>query len=82
MQNPILTQLNNQNQNQLPIQQVKNLMQQVKMAANPQQALQALIGQNPQLAALLHTNSPQQVAQILAQQRGIDLDTLIKQLNA
>lgn len=61
-------------------------MNQVKSAANPQQALQSLVAKNPQLQTfmnLAHNNgvSLEQVARMLAQQKGVDINTLINELN-
>ena len=72
-----------QSQQQLQIQQIKNLMQQIKMSANPTSAIQTLIAQNPNLRLLLNNNiSLQQIAQNIAQQKGIDLNALIQQLQS
>lgn len=72
-----------QSQQQLQIQQIKNLMQQIKMSANPTSAIQTLIAQNPNLRLLLNNSSSlQQIAQNMAQQKGIDLNALIQQLQS
>ena len=67
------------------IQQVKDLMRAIQANANPQVALQNFLENNPStafIANLLQSNGGnlQQAAQALAQQKGIDLDTLIQQL--
>jgi hypothetical protein len=69
--------------NLLPI---KNLMHQVRAAQNPQQMLQSIIAKNPQLQSfmnLAHNNgvSLEQVARMLAQQKGVDINTVINELN-
>ena len=87
--NPILTQINNprsnnsnsQNYSQ-QIQQIKNLMQEIKMSSNPQLIIKNLLNQNPSLQLLLKGGSLQQIAQQMAQQRGIDLNQLIQQLQS
>ena len=84
MINPILTQLNqpvsnNQSLN-LPIQQIKDLMNQVKMSSNQQAMIQNLLNQNPNLRLLLSGGSLQSIAQELARQKGVDLNELIRQL--
>ena len=61
-------------------------MNQVKSAANPQQMLQSIVAKNPQLQTfmnLAHNNgvSLEQVAKMLAQQKGVDINTLINELN-
>ena len=67
------------------MQQVKNMMRQVQNSQNPQMALANLLQQNPNLSTistLLRTNngSLQQVAQMLAQQKGVDLNYIIQEL--
>ena len=58
-------------------------MNQIKVAANPQLAIQNLITSNPQLRAMLQSGlTPQQIAQNLATQKGVDLNDLINQLNS
>lgn len=61
-------------------------MNQVKSAANPQQMLQSIVANNPQLQTfmnLAHNNgvSLEQVARMLAQQKGVDINTIINELN-
>lgn len=56
------------------------------MAANPQLALKNLMTQRPEIQTILNLSqkngaSLQQIAQIMAQQKGIDLNNLINQLN-
>lgn len=63
------------------IDQVKNLMNTVRMSANPQQYLVNIINQNPMLASMLKNgNNLQAMAQQMAQARGIDLNQLIADL--
>lgn len=68
----------------MPIQQIKNLMHQVQSNPNPQVALQHLIMQNPTLQNLYRMSGGnwKQVAQNLAQQRGVDLNALIQELQS
>ena len=94
MLNPILSQLNNPsgNNNNQPltsaqIQPYKNMMRQIQNAPDQQQALQNMLMQNPnvaQISQLLKFNggSLQQVAQYMANQRGIDLNALIRELQS
>ena len=60
-------------------------MSQIKSNQNPQVAFQNMLRQNPNLNNIFNTIqmsnlSPQQFAQMLAQQKGIDLNSLIKEL--
>ena len=60
-------------------------MRQIQNSQNPQAALQNMLMQNPniaQISQLLKFNggSLQQVAQYIANQRGIDLNVLIREL--
>ena len=69
------------------IQQIKNLMYQVKNSQNPQMILQNIIMQNPSMQNVLNlmrlnNASPQQIAQLLAQQKGVDLNNLIMELQS
>lgn len=69
------------------IQQIKNLMYQVKNSKNPQMILQNIIMQNPSMQNVLNlmrlnNASPQQIAQLLAQQKGVDLNNLIMELQS
>lgn len=79
--------VNNNPQTNPQIQQVKNLMYQIKNSQNPQMMLQNIIMQNPNMQGILslmraNNASPQQIAQLLAQQKGIDLNSLIKELQS
>ena len=61
------------------------MMRQIQNSQNPQAALQNMLMQNPniaQISQLLKFNggSLQQVAQYIANQRGIDLNVLIREL--
>lgn len=74
-----------QPQQNTQIQKVKNLMAQMRNVQNPQMAFQNLLRQNPNLNNIFNTVqmsnlSPQQFAQMLAQQKGIDLNSLIQEL--
>ena len=89
MSNSIMDLVNSQlkprAQQETQIQRVKNLMSQIKSNQNPQVAFQNMLRQNPNLNNIFNTIqmsnlSPQQFAQMLAQQKGIDLNSLIKEL--
>lgn len=61
------------------------MMQQLKMASNPQQTLMGMIQQNPQFAQIAqmmktNPNGLEGVARQMAQANGVDLNNLIKQL--
>ena len=69
------------------IQQIKNMMKQMQSASNPQVFLQNMIAQNPVMqqafnAMRMSNASPQQFAQMLAQQKGVDLNALIQALQS
>ena len=62
-------------------------MNQIQASKNPQLALQNMLMQNPTLNLinnLLHLNNGnlQQTAQFIAQQRNIDLNSLIQELQS
>lgn len=85
MSNSILDLVNSQKSNQpMPqVQRVKNLMAQIKNSQNPQYALQNIISQSPELSNVynilrMSNFTPQQFAQMLAQQKGVDLNSLIQ----
>ena len=74
-------------QNQLNTQPIKNLMSQLKLSANPSMMIQSMLAQNPQLIEIVKMAqgngvSLQQVAQIMAQQRGYDLNSIIQVLQS
>ena len=61
------------------------MMQQLKMASNPQQTLMGMIQQNPQFAQITqmmkaNPNGLEGVAKQMAQANGVDLNNLLKQL--
>lgn len=66
------------------IAQAKQMMHMVQMAQNPQAELAKLIRNNPNSAAisnmLQNGNSLEQIARNMAQQNGIDINSLINQL--
>lgn len=69
------------------VQQLKTIMNQIQSSKNPQLALQNMLMQNPNLNLinnLLHLNKGnlQQTAQFIAQQRNIDLNSLIQELQS
>ena len=68
------------------IQQTKELMQQYRFLSNPN-ALQELAKQNPNVKNILtlsqkHGVSLQQIAQIMAQQKGYNLNDIINKLQS
>ena len=67
------------------IQPYKNMMRQIQNSANPQNALENMLMQNPslqQISQMLKANNGnlQQVAQLIATQRGYDLNAIIAEL--
>lgn len=82
--NPILQELNQaRNSNKgLNLQPIKNLMQQVKGTPNVQQFL---LQQYPALQNVMNLSqnkgvSLEQIARIMAQQKGVDINSLINEL--
>lgn len=76
-----------QPQNNMNLQPIKNLMSQFKLAQNQQAMIQGLINQSPEIAQIFqlakgNNVSLQQVAQVMAQQRGINLDQLVQELQS
>ena len=59
-------------------------MNSIQFASNPQLALQQLMNQNPIIQNIMKLNkngtSLQNIAQTMAQQKGIDLNSVIQQL--
>lgn len=78
----------NQPQQQMPLNQsidaVKGVMAQIKGAQNPQAMLAQMLQNNPNTAfisnALKGGNSLEGIARQMAQQRGIDINQLINEL--
>lgn len=69
------------------MQQIKNMMHMVQMSNNPQAAMQTLIAQNPGLKNIIQAvsgkgMSMQQVFYALAQQRGVDPQVILNELNS
>lgn len=69
------------------MQQIKNLMHQMQSMPNSSAALQNLVAQNPMLQNVLKLSrtknvSLQQIAQMMAQQKGVDINQLIKELTS
>lgn len=66
------------------IEAVRGMMQQVKYSQNPQAMLAQLLQNNPNTAAiagmLKNNGNLEQVARQMAQERGIDINQLIRQL--
>ena len=68
------------------VQSVKRMMNMLKGVQNPQQALTMATKQNPQLAAVMNMisgsgMSPQQLFYQIAQQNGVDPQSIINMLN-
>lgn len=72
-------------QPQLPIEEVRNLMNQVKNAQNPQAMLTSILNNNsntPMIATMLNNgNSLEGIARWLAQAKNVDINKLINDLN-
>lgn len=66
------------------MQQIKNLMHQMQNAPNPQAALQQLVMSNPYLSNIINLSNGnlEQAARSLASQRGIDINTLLQELQS
>ncbi len=70
------TQLNNS------IEQTKQLMQQLMNMPNRQEVINNIIKSNPQLASLMQSkNGLEAFARSYAQMHGIDINTILNQLN-
>ena len=74
-------------QQNLQIQQIKQLMQQVRNSPNPQAMWQNVLSQNSvglQIMNLINMSNGnlRQVAQFMAQQQNIDLNALINELQS
>ena len=92
--NPILNSRRNNSNNipqqtqfqQLPIQETKQLMKQMQMLGNPNLILATLAQQRPEVNAILALtkkgNSLQQIAEVMAQQKNINLDELRRELQS
>lgn len=61
-------------------------MQQMRTFGNQQAMMEALLQQRPEVQAIMNIQSKgaslQQIAQIMAQQKGIDLNNLIRELQS
>ena len=72
-------------QPQLPIEEVRNLMNQVKNSQNPQAMLTNILQNNSNtatIASMLNSgNSLEGIAKQLAQIKGVDINKLINELN-
>jgi len=69
----------------MQIQQCKNMMRQVQNSNNPQQALQNILLNNPNTQALsqmvrMYHGDLQAIAQYMANMRGINLNSLMQEL--
>ena len=72
-------------QNNPQIQQLKAIMKQIQTSPNPQMALQNLIMNNPNFRNVrdliqMSGGNLQQVAQFMANQKNVDLNALIQEL--
>lgn len=82
----ILEALNQSQQPQIVnLDKIKQMMQFVKMANNPNAALNQLISSNPQMAQLLQMiqqsgQSPEQLFYALAKQKGVDPEQILAAL--
>lgn len=86
----LISQLRNQTQTQTPtaqlslnnsINNIRQVMQQLQLASNPQAMLRDIIVQNPQLSAMLaNSNNLEQIARNMASVSGINIEQLINQL--
>ena len=89
--NPMLDQINSQRSNNQPqlnpqvIQNVKNMMNQIKLAQNPQMMLNQMMMNNPQFASVINLinqggGNPETVFYNLAKQKGVDPNCILNQL--
>jgi hypothetical protein len=65
------------------IQKVRQMMNAVKTMQDPQQAISQMVGQNPQLGAVMQMcqgKNPKDVFYEQCQQRGIDPESILSQL--
>jgi len=67
------------------MQQIKGVMNQIKMAQNPQYALNQMLMSNPQIAQAINFikssgGNPQQAFYNLAQQKGVDPQMVLNEL--
>lgn len=65
------------------LQQIKQMMNVVKTMQNPQQALQQMIGQNPQMSAVMQMcqgKDPKEVFYAECKKRGVDPESVLSQL--
>ena len=84
MSNPMLTALM-QNRTMQNISRVKQIMQTVKSAGNPQMMLNQMVGQNPQFKQVMdyvnaNGGDPKAAFYKMAQERGVNPDDILSQL--
>lgn len=84
MQNPILSMLSNP-ATPNPLGNIKNMMNLIRNAGNPQQMLQSVAQNNPQMQQVLSlvqssNMTPKDLFYKMAQQRGIDPNQIINML--
>ena len=78
--NPMLNQLN-----QGRIEPVKNMMNMIRNAGNPQMMLQQMMAQNPQMRQVMdyvnkNGGDPKKAFYQMAQEKGVDPQTILNQL--
>ena len=76
LQPSVQPQLNNS------IEQIKYLMNTIQSSTNQQAMMNNLFSKNPQLAALARQPNLKGIAEQMARERGIDLNSLIAQLQS
>jgi hypothetical protein len=65
------------------LQQVKQMMNAIKTMQNPQQAFQQMMGQNPQMNAVMQMcqgKDPKEVFYAECKKRGVDPESILSQL--
>ena len=68
-----------------PLGQIKNMMQMVRSAGNPQAMLSQMMQNNPQMREVMslvqqYGGDPQKAFYAIAQQKGIDPESILSQL--
>lgn len=84
LNNPMLTALN-QNRTMQNIGKIRQLMQNVKAAGNPQMLLNQMMGQNPQIKQVMdyvnaNGGDPKAAFYKLAEEKGVNPDDILAQL--
>ena len=86
--NQLFQQLNQGNTNPMPnsnIMGIKKMMQGIRMASNPRQALQSMMTQNPQMKQVMDLvqasgGDPKSAFYKLAEQKGVDPNQILNML--